>query len=54
MIWTLLFCYIRDLTFCVIVQSFLAAFESEFLRGLPYEVELVPGEEYRSEKLNST
>ncbi|KAF5920028.1 hypothetical protein HPG69_014394, partial [Diceros bicornis minor] len=36
------------ITFYMIVISFLAAIESEFLTNLPYEVELIPREEYRS------
>ncbi|XP_004422450.1 PREDICTED: protein LEG1 homolog [Ceratotherium simum simum] len=36
------------ITFYMIVISFLAAIESEFLTNLPYEVELISREEYRS------
>ncbi|XP_014316576.1 protein LEG1 homolog [Myotis lucifugus] len=38
-----------EINFYVIVPYFLAAIESEFLKDLPYQVELVSREEYRSD-----
>ena len=45
----ILFSYcIIGISFYVLATYFLAAIESKFLRAIPYEIELIPQEEYRS------